>query len=139
MLYGEYRHTIDAKGRLFIPSKLRAHLGEEFVISRGFDKCVCIYPTEEWEIFCTKIEELSVAKDRRIRHFFFSGACDGNTDSQGRVTIPNNYRDYASLDREVVIIGNRTHLEIWSLSAWEEELSRINPDDITDELIKLGF
>ena len=70
MFYGEYRHTIDAKGRLFIPAKLREKLGEEFIFSRGLDNCVCVYPKDEWEKFTAKIEELPMAKERRVRRFF---------------------------------------------------------------------
>ena len=102
MFYGEYKHTIDAKGRLFIPAKLRDKLGENFILSRGFDKCVCVYPEDEWERFTAKIEELPFAKD-------------------------------------VVIIGNRNHFEIWSAAAWEEEKNAFDNEDITNELIELGF
>ena len=139
MFYGEYRHTIDAKGRLFIPAKLREKLGEDFILSRGFDKCICVYPMEEWERFTEKIEELPVAKERHIRRYFYAGAYEGVIDAQGRVTLSQMYREFAKLEKDVVIVGNRSHLELWSASAWEEEQKFIDNEDITNELIELGF
>lgn len=139
MFYGEYRHTIDAKGRLFIPAKLREKLGEEFIFSRGFDKCICVYPMAEWERFTEKIEELPVAKERHIRRYFYAGAYEGTIDGQGRVTLSQMYREFAKLEKDVVIVGNRSHLELWSASAWEEEQKFIDNEDITNELIELGF
>ena len=139
MFYGEYRHTIDAKGRLFIPSKLREKLGEEFMLSRGFDKCVCIYPMDEWERFTQKLDDLPVAKERHVRRYFYAGAYEGSADAQGRITVSQLYRDFAGLAKDVVIVGNRTHLELWSLEAWNEEQSVINHEEVTRELIDLGF
>ena len=139
MFYGEYRHTIDAKGRLFIPSKLREKLGEEFMLSRGFDKCVCIYPMDEWESFTRKLDDLPVAMERHVRRYFYAGAYEGSADAQGRITVSQLYRDFAGLEKEVVIVGNRTHLELWSLDAWNEEQSAINNEEVTRELIDLGF
>ncbi len=140
MFYGEFNHTIDAKGRLFIPAKLREKLGEEFMFSRGFDNCICIYPMEEWERFTEKIEELPLAKERHVRRYFYAGASEGSVDSQGRVIISQKYRELAKLEKEVVIVGNRSHLEIWSRDAWEAVAERfINNEDITGELEELGF
>lgn len=139
MFYGEYRHTIDAKGRLFIPAKLREKLGEEFIFSRGLDNCICVYPKDEWEKFTAKIEELPMAKERRVRRFFYAGAYEGTVDSQGRVSLSQNYRGMAKLEKDVVIVGNRSHLEIWSAEAWEAEQTYINNEEITEELIELGF
>lgn len=139
MFYGEYRHTIDTKGRLFIPAKLREKLGEEFIFSRGLDKCICIYPVDEWERFTAKLEELPVASERRVRRYFYSGASEGTVDSQGRVNISQSYRTVAGLEKDVIIVGNRSHLEIWSAEAWDAEQEFINNEEITNELIELGF
>lgn len=139
MFYGEYKHTIDTKGRLFIPAKLREKLGDNFILSRGFDKCVCIYPKEEWENFTAKLEELPVAKERRVRRYFYAGSDEGSIDAQGRVTVNQNFRTFANLEKDVVIVGNRSHLELWSASAWEEEQNLFDNEDITNELIELGF
>ena len=139
MFYGEYKHGIDGKGRLFIPAKLREKLGDVFMLSRGFDKCVCIYPMEEWENFTKKIDELPVAKERHIRRYFYSGASESSADAQGRVTLNQIYREFAGLEKDVVIVGNRTHLELWSASEWEKERNMTDNDEVTRELIDLGF
>jgi MraZ protein len=139
MFIGEYRHNIDSKGRLFIPAKFREKIGEEFVFSRGLDKCVCIYPVEEWERFTAKLEELSFARDRHIRRFFFSGASDGTIDSQGRVTLSQIYREFAAIEKEVVIVGNSTHLELWSAAEWDNEQENIGNEDVAQKLETIGF
>lgn len=139
MFIGEYRHNIDAKGRLMLPVKFREKLGEEFIFSRGLDKCVCIYPVEEWKNFTAKIEELPVARERHVRRYFFSGACEGTPDSQGRVTITQTHREFADLKKEVVIVGNCTHLEIWSAEEWDNEQQKVTNVDVIQDLIELGF
>ena len=139
MLIGEYRHNIDAKGRLFIPAKFRERLGDEFIISRGLDKCICVYPMEEWEKFTAKLEELPVAQGRHVRRYFYAGAYEGSVDAQGRVTVSQPNREFAGIEKEVVIVGNRSHLELWSASAWDSEQALIDNEEITNELIKLGI
>lgn len=139
MFYGEYRHTIDAKGRLFIPVKLRDALGERFMLSKGLDKCICIYPAEAWNEFTERLEKLPVAKERRIRRYFYSGAYECNLDAQGRIMISPMYRDFANLEKEVVIAGNRSHLEIWSEAEWQNEQQYINSEEVTKELEELDF
>ena len=105
MFYGEYKHTIDTKGRLFIPAKLREKLGDNFILSRGFDKCVCVYPEDEWERFTAKIEELPFAKERRVRRYFYAYSEDGSIDAQGRLGIQGN----GSRDKtEINISGDAT-------------------------------
>lgn len=139
MFIGEYRHNIDAKGRLMLPVKFREKLGEEFIFSRGLDKCVCIYPVEEWKNFTAKIEELPVARERHVRRYFFSGACEGSPDAQGRVTITQTHREFANLKKEVVIVGNCTHLEIWAADEWDNEQQKVTNVDVIQDLIELGF
>ncbi len=139
MFYGEYRHNIDTKGRLFIPAKLREKLGEEFIFSRGLDKCICIYPMEEWKRFTEKLETLQIAKERHVRRYFYTGAYEGAIDAQGRVTVSQLYREFAGLDKEVVIVGNCTHLELWSAAGWEEEQSLMSSEEVTNALIEIGF
>ncbi len=139
MLIGEYRHNIDAKGRLFIPAKFRERLGDEFIISRGLDKCICVYPMEEWERFTAKLEELPVAKGRRIRRYFYAGAYDGSVDAQGRVTITQPNREFAGFEKEVVVVGNRTHIELWAASEWDTDQAMISNEEIAFELEQLGI
>ncbi len=139
MFYGEYRHTMDAKGRLFIPVKLRENLGDKFMLSRGLDKCVFIYPMDEWREFTEKLDALPLAKERRIRRYFYSGAYESVLDGQGRVILSQMHRDFAGLEKEVVVVGNRTHLEVWDARAWDNEQEFITNEEIIKELEELDF
>ena len=108
MLKGEYSHNIDAKGRLIIPAKFRDDLGEHFVITKGMENCLYVYPEDEWTTFEAKLNALPTTTDKKARAFayFFQGAAtDGDLDKQGRTLIPSNLREFAQLDKEVVFIG----------------------------------
>lgn len=139
MLYGEYRQLLDAKGRVFIPTKLRESLGERFMISRGLDKCVCVYPMNEWDNFVAKLEALPVARERMVRRYFYSGAVDASTDAQGRVTLSALYRDFAGLSKDIVIIGNKTHIEIWDAANWDEMQAGMTNENVVSELLAFDF
>ncbi len=118
----EYRHNIDEKGRLIIPAKYRAELGESFIITKGLDGCLFVYPDAEWTALTERMKELPFTKSdaRAFVRFFFSGASECNCDSQGRTVIPSNLRTYGQLDREAVIVGVGNRIEIWSGEKWEE-------------------
>ena len=108
MLKGEYSHNIDAKGRLIIPAKFRDDLGENFVITKGMENCLYVYPETEWNAFEEKLNALPTTTDKNARafaHFFQGSATDGDLDKQGRTLIPSVLRTYAKLDKEVVFIG----------------------------------
>ncbi len=140
MFMGEYRHSLDSKNRLSVPVKLRAELGNEFIMCRGIDKCVMIFPEEQWERFVAKLDDFGVMDGRVFNRYFFSGAQSVSMDSQGRALVPQVYRDFAGLDKDVVLVGNNKHLELWDQAAWDEQLAtKLNLDDITDGLIRLGF
>ena len=116
MLKGEYSHNIDAKGRLIIPAKFRDELGENFVITKGMENCLYVYPENEWAAFEEKLNALPTTTDKKARAFayFFQGsAVDGDLDKQGRTLIPAVLRKYAMLDKEVVFIGMGKRAEIW--------------------------
>ncbi|BDG60765.1 division/cell wall cluster transcriptional repressor MraZ [Caldinitratiruptor microaerophilus] len=121
MFMGEYQHTIDAKGRLIIPARFREELGERFVATRGLDNCLFVFPMAEWQSLEARLRELPFtrADARAFVRFFFSGAAELEVDAQGRVLIPENLRSYARLERDVVIIGVSSRVEIWSRSEWE--------------------
>lgn len=138
MFYGEYKHTIDAKGRLFIPAKFREKLGDEFILS-PFDDCIRVYPMPEWEKFTAKLAQLPAAKERDLLRFFYAFADDGSIDSQGRVTINQSMRNFAHLEKEVVITGGCTHFEIWTASAWEAKREKFDSQKIMKELSDLGL
>lgn len=122
MFLGEHQHTIDAKGRLIIPSRFREGLGEKFVLTKGLDTCLFAYPMDEWKVLERKMRSLPMtrADARAFVRFFFSGAMECEIDKQGRVLISSNLRDYAQLEKEVVVIGVSSRVEIWARNRWEE-------------------
>lgn len=137
MFMGEYHHTIDDKGRLTIPSKLRYELGENFIVTRGLDNCLFIYPQNEWNNIINKYKELPNTKDaRNFMRFFLSGATQLEFDKQGRINIPTPLINYAEIQKECVIIGVSERLEIWSKELWEKFINdnEANLSDIADKL-----
>ena len=132
MLMGEFHHNIDEKGRLIIPSKIRYELGEKFIITRGLDKCLFVYPIAEWENIIKKYRELPNTKEaRNFMRFFLSGASECEFDKQGRINIATPLVDYASLNRECVIIGVNDRIEIWSREIWDKFISE-NEENFSD-------
>lgn len=121
MFMGEYEHTIDAKSRLIVPAKFREDLGDTFVVTKGLDNCLFVYPMEEWRILEKKMRDLPFTRSdaRAFSRFFFSGANECEVDKQGRLLIPANLRKYACLEKDVVIIGVASRVEIWSKELWE--------------------
>ena len=132
MLMGEYHYNIDDKGRLTVPSKLRYDLGENFVITRGLDKCLFVYPSDEWNNIICKYRELPNTKDaRNFMRFFLSGASVCEFDKQGRVKISQPLIDYAALEKDCIIIGVNDHLEVWSKNLWDDFMNE-KLDDLSD-------
>lgn len=124
MFMGEYHHTIDEKGRIIIPSKIREELQNDFIVTRGIDNCLFIYKTEDFKELIRKYKELPNTKDaRNFMRFFLSGATEVNFDKQGRINIPTTLITYASLNRDCIIIGVNDHLEIWSSESWNSFVS----------------
>ncbi|MCI6223416.1 MAG: division/cell wall cluster transcriptional repressor MraZ [Selenomonadales bacterium] len=123
MLLGEYAHALDDKGRLFIPAKLREVLGKHFYLCKGFDGCLMVYDEEAWQRFADRLNALPMGqkKARDIKRFFFSGASDVSCDKQGRVLLAASLRRYASIDKDVVIIGVGDKAEIWAAETWQEK------------------
>lgn len=118
---GEFQHNIDAKGRIIVPSKFRDQLGDSFVVTRGLDQCLFVYPMEEWNILEEKLKKLPLTKKdaRAFTRFFFSGAVECEIDKQGRINIPQSLRNYAGIEKECVVIGVSNRIEIWSSEQWE--------------------
>ncbi|QEK11944.1 division/cell wall cluster transcriptional repressor MraZ [Crassaminicella thermophila] len=143
MFIGEYFHTIDTKGRVIIPSKFREELGEKFIITKGLDNCLFVYPQEEWKNLENKLKQLPLtSRDARaFVRFFFSGATECELDKQGRITIPPNLRNHAKVDKEIVTIGVSTRVEIWSKQQWElyNETADLSYDDIAEKMVELGI
>lgn len=142
MFMGEYHQKIDDKGRLTIPSKLRYELGETFIVTRGLDKCLFIYPKEEWNQVITKYKELPNTKDaRNFMRFFLSGASEVSFDKQGRMNIPSPLIQYSNLLKDCIVIGVNERLEIWSEENWNQfiEENEENLSDIADNLFSTNL
>jgi len=143
MLIGEYQHTIDSKGRMIIPSKLRESLGESFVVTKGLDSCLFMYPKDEWNIIENKLKELPLTnKDARaFIRFFFSGASEVSIDKQGRILVPSNLREHAKLNKDAIIIGVATRVEVWSKEQWEDytDDDNLSYDSIAEKMAELGI
>lgn len=139
MLIGEFRHNIDEKKRVAVPSKFRKELGKIAVITRGLDKCLFVYPIKEWEKVAEKLSSLPMGQpdNRNFARLFLAGAVDVSLDSLGRVLIPDYLKEFAGLKEKVVIAGVYKKLEIWDEEAWDTYKSKIEKD--TDALAeKLG-
>jgi MraZ protein len=140
---GEYSHTIDNKGRLIFPVKFRDALGEKFIATKGLDNCLFVYTQEEWAILENKLKQLPLAKPeaRAFVRFFFAGAAELEADKQGRVLLPTNLREHARLDKDVIVIGVSSRIEIWGKEAWDEYNSQIGPEvtKIAENLVDLGI
>jgi MraZ protein len=136
---GEYQHSIDAKGRVFIPAKFREGLGEKFVVTKGLDHCLFVYSLAEWVVLEKNLKGLPFTKAdaRAFVRIFFAGANEAGIDKQGRFLIPANLRAYAQLDREVVFIGVATRVEIWSKENWEKynQAAEANYEAIAEKVI----
>ena len=143
MFIGEYEHTLDTKGRIIIPSKFREKLGDEFVMTKGLDNCLFVYPKSEWDVFEEKLKTLPLTNRdaRAFIRFFFAGASEGCLDKQGRVTIPSNLRKHSKLDKDAIIIGVSTRIEIWSRDEWESynDDENLSYDSISEKMLELGI
>ena len=141
MFRGEYQHALDLKGRVNFPVKIREGLGERFIVTRGLDHCLFVYSGEGWAELEGKLRALPMSKSRDIQRFFFASAVEVEPDKQGRILIPQNLRDYAGLEKDIIIIGVSDRAEIWSRERWMEKLGAITLDTAKMEqaMDELGF
>ncbi len=143
MLIGEYKHTIDTKKRLAIPAKLRKDLGERAVITKGLENCLVIYTLEEWQKLALKLENLPTSQvdARNFARIMLSGASDVELDKLGRVLIPDYLKDYASLKKNVTLLGLSNKIEIWDTEKWQEYSKRTESSagDIAERLKEFGI
>ena len=133
MLMGEYYHTIDDKGRIIIPSKFREALGNDFVVTRGLEECLFVYPKPHWDKIVSKLNQLPFTKRdaRSFMRFFLSGATAMEFDKQGRINITSPLISYADLKKNCVIVGVGDRLEIWSEEKWKDFYEG-NKNDLSD-------
>ncbi|RQW75054.1 transcriptional regulator MraZ [Lysinibacillus composti] len=143
MFMGEYQHSVDTKGRLIVPSKFREQLGNTFVITRGLDNCLFGYPMDEWRKLEEKLKELPMTKKdaRAFARFFFSGATEVEIDKQGRINIPSTLSTYAKIEKECVVVGVSSKIEIWAKDAWEAYFNDAEEsfNEIAENLIGFDF
>lgn len=141
MFMSEYNHTIDAKGRLIIPSKFRETLGDEFVISKGMDGCLYVYANEDWTAFEQKLTSLPLTNKpaRQFARFFLAGAASVEVDKQGRILVPGNLREFAKLDKDVVLVGVGSRIEIWSKDQYDNISDDVDMESITQAMEELGL
>jgi MraZ protein len=143
MFMGEYSHSIDPKGRLIIPAKLREELGDNFVVTKGLDGCLFAYPQEEWQNIEKRFREVPLTtKDaRKFSRFFFAGAAQMELDKQGRILLPATLRSFAGLEKDVVLVGVLDRVEIWDKSRWDENNAYDDQDmdEIAEHMADLGL
>ena len=143
MFMGEYSHTIDTKGRLIIPSRFREELGETFVVTKGLDGCLFAFSDEEWKAFEIKLKSLPLTNKnaRQFARFFVAGATPCELDKQGRILLPATLREFAGLEKDVVLTGMLNRIEIWSKDKWNENnsLDDVAMDEIAEQMTDLGF
>lgn len=143
MFIGEYQHILDPKGRVIMPSKFREDLGERFVVTKGLDNCLFVYPQNEWQELERKLRTLPLtSKDARaFTRFFFSGATECELDKQGRILIPANLREYAGLEKDLAIIGVSSRVEIWSKEKWDDynDDADLDHQSIAEKMAELGI
>lgn len=143
MFRDEYSHSIDAKGRLIVPAKYREELGDKFIVTKGLDGCLYIYPNEAWNEFENKLSSLPSGKSdtRKLVRFFMSSASEVELDKQGRILISQKHREYAALEKEVIFAGVGKKIEIWSKEKWEETatFSSEDMDEVAERMSDLGI
>lgn len=143
MLIGEYEHSLDVKGRLIMPIKLREGIGDNFIITKGLDGCLFGFSLDEWKKFEEKLKSLPLTNKnaRDFVRFFLSGAVNSEIDKQGRFLIASNLREYASMEKEVVIIGVGTRIEFWSKDKWKvyNNSDSFSADMLAENMTILGI
>ena len=143
MFMGEYNHTIDAKGRLIVPAKFREILGDNFIVTKGLDGCLFVYPNDEWTRFEEKLKSLPLTNKnaRQFTRFFLAGAAACEVDKLGRILLPQVLREFASLEKDVVLVGVASRIEIWSRERWDESMNTYDGDmdEVAENMESLGF
>ena len=141
MFMSEYNHTLDTKGRLIIPAKFREVLGEEFVVSKGMDGCLFVYANDDWNAFEQKLTSLPLINKeaRQFARFFLAGAATVEVDKQGRILLPAALREFAGLEKDVVLVGVGSRVEIWSKERYLENNDFDDMDEIAEHMAELGI
>lgn len=139
MLYGEFQHNMDQKGRVTIPLKFREDLGDKFYVCKGLDNCLFVYSESQWQSLIDKIADMPVVQARSIQRFMFAGAADVEPDKQGRILLPASLREYAGLTREVTVTGSGSRAEIWDSAAWKAYMDEQTQEGLENAMEALGI
>lgn len=141
MFMGEYNHTVDEKGRLIIPSKFREELGNTFVVTKGLDGCLFVYDNAEWKALEEKLRALPLTNRdaRAFARFMLAGAAQVEVDKQGRILLPQVLRGFAGLEKDVVLIGVASRIEIWSKDKWEMATFEMDGEELAEKMENLGI
>ena len=143
MLIGEYEHSLDVKGRLILPAKIREDMGDKFIVTKGLDGCLFGFSQNEWTNFEEKLKTLPLTNKnaRDFVRFFLSGATECEIDKQGRFLITSNLREYDTIEKDAIIIGVGTRIEIWNREKWKSYNSdeNISADEIAENMTMLGI
>lgn len=138
MFMGQYSHSIDDKGRLIIPARLREGLGMRFVVTKGFDRCLYAYPLEEWERIAEQFLHVPSKKEaRQLERIFIGSARELELDKQGRALVPQDLREFAGIDRDVVLVGILNKVEIWASDRFDESGDG-DMDAMAEDMADLG-
>ena len=136
---GEYQHSLDSKGRLFMPAKLRDELGDVFYLTISMDRCLCAYSGESWAVLSERVNAMPYVKQRKMRPLFaFAARCE--VDSAGRILLPQNLREYAGLKKDVTVVGCNNHAELWDSETWQQQHElEMTPENIAAVMEELEF
>ena len=143
MILGEFKHSLDVKGRLAVPAKFREKLGAGAIITRGLDKCLFIFGANEWEILVQKLMNLPLAQanSRAFVRLMLAGASDAKVDAQGRILVPDYLRKYAGLKKQAIVTGLYNRMEVWDEGEWQayKQKTEASSDEIAEKLGELGI
>lgn len=139
MLYGRFEHTIDAKGRIFVPAKLREKLGDCFIAAAVIDHCISLYSMDEWDKLQQGLADMPFTKARKLQRYLSSNAADVQVDAQGRILLPKHLLGYAMLEKEALVIGAGNRAEIWNPANYEKDSDSMTPEEVENEFMSLGF
>ncbi|GAC1360039.1 MAG: division/cell wall cluster transcriptional repressor MraZ [Herpetosiphon sp.] len=133
MFLGEYEHSVDAKGRIAVPAKFRSQLEGGLVVTRGFERCLQVYPMDQWQLLADKVSSLSQGQSeaRSLRRILFAQAFDTELDKQGRIVLPNSLRQYSGISENAVVAGMNSYFEIWAQDGWETTLAELSEEGNT--------
>ena len=139
MLTGKYEHTVDAKGRVFVPAKFRADLQGDLIIVRGLDDCLVLYNKEQWDAFIKKLEAYGEMQMKKIKRFILASAFNTELDAQGRIVISSDLREYAGIKREIYFVGLNNCVEIWHPDKFNEISDESDVAEMKEMLKNVGF